>query len=139
MQDVSLAALGLRLVISLVIVIGLMSFATKMLRKRAGFASTGGRGRGKSKLENLPIEVVGRQALGRNASVAIVRAANKTLVLGVTDGTVSVLTELEPLDLLAIEDGSEAEWTELSGDAERSNQSWTGLLEQLRERTVRRS
>ena len=43
-----------------------------------------------------PIEVVARRGLGRNVSIAVVRAGGKALVLGMTDSSVRVLAEADP-------------------------------------------
>jgi flagellar protein FliO/FliZ len=83
-----LLGLLLRVGLSLAVVIGLMWLAARALR-----GAVGGRGAG-------VVEVVAREALGRGSSVAVVRIADKALVLGVTDGHVSLLGET---DLAAIE------------------------------------
>jgi flagellar biogenesis protein FliO len=59
--------------------------------------------------------------------------AGRTLVLGVTDSSVSVLGEADPL-LLAAEQALAPD-----ADQERATPGWGPLLEALKERTVRRS
>jgi flagellar protein FliO/FliZ len=83
-------ALTIRIVISLLVVIALMWGLAKMARKPLGIRRGGGL-----------IEVLGRQQLSRGASVAVVRVADKAMVLGVTDGRVSLISETE---LAAIEE-----------------------------------
>lgn len=83
-----LLGLLLRVGLSLAVVIGLMWLAARALRSAGG-----GRGAG-------VVEVVARQALGRGSAVAVVRIADKALVLGVTDGQVTLLGET---DLAAVE------------------------------------
>jgi flagellar biogenesis protein FliO len=71
--------------------------------------------------------VVARQALGRGASVALVRGAGKALLVGVTEHAVTVLAEAGP----------EAE---AAGDeSQQAGAQRMGLVETLRERTARRS
>lgn len=136
-----LAGLLVRFVFAMAVVLGLMVLAGKVVRSRG---LLGPRRNGRA-----TIEVVARQAFGKSASVAVVRAAGKALVLGVTDQSVTVLAEADPdaldIDLTAsaasgtpTASGSEAQWTAPSGGEARPGQPWKTLLEQLRERTVRR-
>jgi len=83
----------LRVGLSLAVVIGLMWLAARALR-----GTVTGRGAG-------VVEVVARQTLGRGSAVAVVRVADKALVLGVTDGQVTMLGET---DLAAIAEAREA-------------------------------
>ena len=78
------------------------------------------------------IEVLARQGLGRTSSVQLVRVAGRTLVLGVTEHSVQVLGEADPL-LLAAEQALVPEVTEAS-----QAPGWGPLLEALKDRTVRR-
>src|SRR5215471_4407525 len=85
-----------RLIFAMGVVVGLMMVAGRFVRNR-------GLGGGPSKGTNLApvrIEVLARQGFGRSASVAVVRAAGKVLVLGVTETSVTVLAET---DLAALE------------------------------------
>ena len=72
-----------RLLVSLAAVLGLMWFIGRRMRKG-----------GRAKATQL-IDVLGRQALSRNASVAVVRVGEQALVVGVTDAQVSVLAETD--------------------------------------------
>jgi flagellar protein FliO/FliZ len=92
----------LRLVVSLVAVIGLMWLAARVLR---GSVTGGGNG---------VMEVLARQSLGRSSSVAVVRIADKAVVVGITESKVSFLADA---DLAAIEAAQGA------ADAERSVRS----------------
>ena len=69
----------------------LLGLCAKLLKKR-GLGSSGGQG-------PTRIEVLARQGLGRTSSVQLVRVAGRTLVLGVTETSVSVLGEADPLVL----------------------------------------
>jgi flagellar protein FliO/FliZ len=122
-------ALVLRLVLSMAVVLGLMWVAGRILRNRSGMTgkATGGR---------QAIEVLARRGLSKTASVAVVRAGGRTLVLGVTDATITLLGDA---DADAID--------ELTGTADEPSRppatnyagpSWRGVVETLRERTVRR-
>jgi flagellar protein FliO/FliZ len=82
--------LTIRIVFSLFVVIALMVGMAKLARKPLGIRRGGGL-----------IEVLGRQQLSRGASVTVVRIADKAMVLGVTDGQVSLISEA---DLTTIEE-----------------------------------
>lgn len=82
MQTVELVG---RLFIALAVVLGVIW----MIAKRA-------RGSARQKLRSDKlIDVLGRQSLSRNSSVAVVRVAGQALIVGVTDSNVRVLGELE--------------------------------------------
>ena len=74
-----------RLLVSLAAVLGLMWFVGRRVRKGS---------KGKTKNSRL-IDVLGRQQLSRNSSVAVVRVGEQALIIGVTDGTVNVLGETD--------------------------------------------
>jgi flagellar biogenesis protein FliO len=132
MGDVSLLSLFARLFISLAVVLGLMTLAGRALRNKAS-------GGGSRRTRVAPIEVLARQGLGRTASVAMVRAGGKVLVLGVTDTNVNLLAEADELALLE-ETGPEATWTALPGSGpDRSSRTWKAMIDAAREKTVRRS
>jgi flagellar protein FliO/FliZ len=74
--------------------------------------------------------VLGRQTLGRNVGVAVVRVADRAMLVGVTEGSVRLLTDL-PME----------SFPELEADdtpAAPGFQSMQGFLELVRERTVRK-
>ena len=129
-MDTSAVALLLRLVVSLGIVLALMMGAAAILKRRS-MPGIGMRRR------PVPIEVVGRQGLGRSASVAIVRAGGRALVLGITDNAVNVLAEADPASFE--QEAPEGHGTALHGGAQRPGQTWMALLDSLRERTVRKA
>ncbi len=72
-----------RLLVSLAAVLGVMWLLARRMRK-------GGRTK-----DTRLIDVLGRQQLSRNASVAVVRVGEQALVVGVTDAQVSVLGETD--------------------------------------------
>jgi flagellar biogenesis protein FliO len=134
-MDTSLLALLVRVVVSLAVVLGLMAGAGSVLR-RSGLAGTAVAGR-RGLRRTLPVEIVARHGLSRGASVAVVRLGGRGLVLGVTDHQVTLLTEIDPAEL----DTPPAE--QPAGPAApgigAGSLPWKVALEQLRERTVRRS
>jgi flagellar protein FliO/FliZ len=81
-----------RVLLSLALVLGVMWVLGRWARSRTGT-------KGKSR-ETLT--VLARQQLTRNASVAVVKIADRALVLGVTDGHVNLLGDA---DLSAVEAG----------------------------------
>jgi flagellar protein FliO/FliZ len=84
--------LVLRIGFSLLVVLGLMWGLARLVRRPLA-----GRGGG-------AVAVLARQQLGRSASVAVVRVVDRALVLGVTEGQISLLGEA---DLAALEQATE--------------------------------
>jgi len=139
-MDASLPALVVRVVISLGVVLAVMAGAAAVLRRSGvvgvgGIGSAGGRGRGGRR--PLPVEVVARRGLSRGATVTVVRLGSRTLVLGVTDHQVSLLTEIDPAELQTPAD--EIVTTPGAPGTAAGAMPWKDVIEQLRERTVRRS
>lgn len=134
MTEVSVGELFVRLIVSLGVVIGIMAVAATVL-KRVSSGNLGvSRGRpGKP----VKIEVVARQTLGRRSSVAIVRAGERGLVLGVTEQRVTLLAETTA-DELMIEDPA-PRTVSLIDDQSVVGSPWRNVAESLRDRTVRRS
>jgi flagellar protein FliO/FliZ len=124
-----------RLFLSLAVVIGLMVGVTALLKRRgfAGFAGNGPR----RPLPSAQVEVLARKPLGRNASVAIVRAGGKSMVLGVTEAQVTLLGDAE-IDELEL-DELEAQGTGFPRALNGAPTPWKTMLETLRDRTVRRT
>jgi flagellar biogenesis protein FliO len=127
-NDGSVLVLFARLLVSLGVVLGLMWALGRVLRAR---------GLGGSIVKpGSQIEVVARQSVGRNSSIAVVRAAGKALIVSITENQVSLLAEADPAVLAR----PEAQWTAPSGIAvhPRASSPRKTLLEQARELTVRR-
>jgi len=82
-----MAALTVRVVISLAVVLGLF-----WLVARTGARKVGVRDRGL-------VRVRSRQALSRGSSLAVVEVGARVLVVGVSDSGVRLLTEIDPLEL----------------------------------------
>ena len=149
-------ALMLRVGLSFTFVLGLMWFAARVFRGKLGSRGAG------------VLEVLARQQVGRGASVAIVRVADRAMVVGVTEHGVSMLgepigdlelfagtaevagtatNELATTGLVTSRRGITASGTPAmrpSGEKSRLNGSilspstWRQALHILRERTVRR-
>jgi flagellar biosynthetic protein FliO len=84
-ENADFLALVLRLGLSLAVVLGLMAAAVWVLRRRALLVGRLGAQR--------PVTVLARQSLGGKASVQVVQVADRALVLGVTEQTVTLLAE----------------------------------------------
>ena len=95
----SVALVG-RLLISLAVVLCLMWLIARRMKRSVGHGKNG-------KL----IELLSRQQLTRSSSVAVVRVLDQGLILGVTDGQVAVLGEIELdaiQDLIAANEATKA-------------------------------
>src|SRR4051794_40473574 len=131
----------IRLVLSLGFVAGVLLFAAHLAKKR-GFGQASGL-----------IEVVARQRMGRASSVSVLRVAGRVLVVGSTDDNVTLLAEVEDEDL---QSALAAQGTMSGGPATRpapaartgsgalagsvlDRGTWTSVVQELRDRTVRRS
>jgi flagellar biosynthetic protein FliO len=135
-MDTSLAVLLVRVVVSLAVVLAVMAGAAAVLQ-RSGVAGTAGSGKRGARRRTAPVEVIARHGLSRGASVTVVRLGGRALVLGVTEHQVSLLTEIDPAELDAPpdEDAVGPAGPGIGAGA----LPWKVALEQLRDRTVRRS
>ena len=145
MADVSVFALVVRLIVSLAVVLGLMAVAARLLARQ-----TRG-GRLSRHVKPVPIEVLARHSRGQNSSVAVVSAAGRALIVGVTDTHVTLLGEGDPQALMPpVEEEdpattitaaarTRAPWTAPGSTGAAAFSPWTAMLDTLRERTVRRS
>ncbi len=135
----STSALGLlaRLLLSLGVVLALMWLAARMVRGTLAGRSGG------------TIEVLARQQLGRGAALTVVRIADRALVIGVTEHSVSLLSETDLEAVVGEVPGGELESTALRVRLDKSGpsplngsvlspQTWRRSLDVLRERTTRR-
>ena len=138
-----MVGLLVRMLVSLATVLALMYIAARLLTRTRGSVCSaprrrrpGSRPHGAAATpRRVDLEVFGHRPLGKGASVALVRAANRTWLVGVTDASVRLLSELEP-DAEAIPDDAE-----LASVAQLvpGSSAPVSLLDQLRERTVRRA
>lgn len=79
--------LFLRVLFSLVAVLGLMWFLARVAARKLDGPGA------------ALVRLVGRQSVGRSASVAVVAVGQRMLVVGVTENGVRLLTELDEDDL----------------------------------------
>ncbi|WP_166534206.1 FliO/MopB family protein [Blastococcus xanthinilyticus] len=143
----------IRLVLSLVLIAGVLWFAARLAKKK-------GLGQG-----NGLIEVVARQRMGRTSAVSVVRVADLVLVIGSTEEQVTLLAEVDPEAVEAAMDGRRGPARPRAADEPHEDaapppvpapraarpsdgvlagsvldrQGWGTLVDELRERTVRRS
>jgi flagellar protein FliO/FliZ len=134
----------IRLVLSLGFIAVVLVFASRLAKKR-------GLGQG-----NGLIEVVARQRMGRASSVSVLRVAGRVLVVGSTDEQVTLLAEMEddevatalaaapravggPADAAPVTRPALAMPSSgrLAGSV-LDRGAWTSLVQDLRDRTVRR-
>ncbi len=150
-MDSSLASMLPRVFISMAVVVIVMWIAARISKNR----QDGGSSRMGIKASSRPavVQVLGRSGVGKNAAVSVVRAGDKTLVVGITDQQITLLAELDDeMSSDAVTDitertqqrelDSRPQWTGVSASStsqSNSEQTWKGLLEQVRERTVRRA
>lgn len=155
---------ALRMIVSLAVVLALMYVAARLLARSKGVSSgrprplrpkrrpllsavagsvtTPKRGR-RQPPEDPQLEVLARRPLGKTASVSLVRVADKMLLIGVTDSTVQLLSEIDtarleedtPADLVAVAAGVPG----ISVTERSASGTAISVLDQLRERTVRRA
>jgi len=72
-----------RMLISLGVVLGFMWLIARRLKKPGRVGSTG------------LVDVLGRRQVSRNASVAVVRVLDQALIVGITDGQISLIGETD--------------------------------------------
>lgn len=128
MDGVSAIQLFLRVIISLVVVVSLMLVFSSYLRRGGAFGAIS-RKRG-------TLEIVSRQGLSRNASITLVRAGSRALILGVTDHNITLLLDGDTEDLI---EESEPLGTVASGVPPGSFPTWKNLIDSMRDRTLRKS
>jgi flagellar biosynthetic protein FliO len=130
----STLGLFVRLVFSLAVVIGIMWMAANMIKRR-GLAPADRRRNGRG----VHVELLARRPLGRNASIAVVRVGERSMVVGVTEHQV---TKLDDADIDEIEEinlsKSGTSWTVPTAGATGPASPWKTMLDQLRDRTARR-
>jgi flagellar protein FliO/FliZ len=131
MDGTSTLELFARLALSLAVVLGLMWGISQVMRRR-------GLGPGPRRTaRSVQIEVLARRPLGRNTSITVVRAGDRAFVLGVTEHGITKLADaaFEEIDL----EDEQAQWTAPAhGALPGPGSAWKTMLDQLRERTVRR-
>ncbi|WP_183093924.1 flagellar biosynthetic protein FliO [Nocardioides stalactiti] len=82
-----MVGMGLQLIASLAVVVGLLLLIAKLSARRFG-------GRA-----GATVEVLARQSISRGSGVVVVRVGSRVLVLGSTEQQVSLLAEVDPEDV----------------------------------------
>jgi flagellar protein FliO/FliZ len=123
-----------RLVFSLGVVIGLMWLAAHMLKRR-GIGPTNRRpGAG------VQVELLARRTMARNASIAVVRVGDRSMVVGITDHFITKLDEANIQEVVDIQDAGTTR-TVPAGDGSSPKVTpgnpWKTMLDQLRDKTAR--
>ena len=137
-MDTSLVALLIRVVVSLGVVLAVMAGAAAVLR-RSGVVGVAPAGRRGMRRRGASVEVIARHGLSRTSSLAVVRLGERALVLGVTEHQVTLLTELDPAELDASPGPDDSFVGPAGPGIGAGTLPWKVVLEELRERTVRRS
>ena len=130
----SSAALLGRMALSLGVVLVLVAGLARLARHRGGPGFGGGR--------RAKLDVVVRQPVSKSATLAVVRVGGRDLLVGVTPSAVSLLLDTEQGSLAPVtEDGPENLGLHGVLPARQGafpSSPWKVMLDQLRERTVRR-
>jgi flagellar biogenesis protein FliO len=104
-----------RLVVPLALTIGALLLLRRWIRPPSG--------------TDEALRVVARAGLTRSAVIAIVAVGTRRFLLGASDSGVRMLQELEPAAIV--------EQVEPDGTDPVERRPWTGLVDWLRERTLR--
>jgi flagellar protein FliO/FliZ len=133
----------IRLVLCLAFIGAVLLYASRLAQKRGLGGTTG------------VIEVVARQRMGRTSTVSVLKVAGRVLVVGSTEEQVTLLAEVED-DELRTAMAAAAPRADEAGEPGRTalparsgsgalagsvldRGTWTTVVQELRERTVRRS
>ncbi len=110
MSGGSTALLFGRMGVSLAIILGMIWLAAKVVRRK-GVVRTG---------DTTSLEVVGRRSVGRRSNLLVVKAGERTLLVGCTDAQVSLVADLTPGAAgVAAVDASSREAAEVPSEVEQ--------------------
>lgn len=147
-QTVSAGSLFLHLIVGLIVVLGLLALATRVVRRSGGLQAR----------RQAPLAVLGRQSLGKGASVAVIKAGEEAYLIGVSQHGISRLARMSstaaaafttpavsrasqrassPLSLVTGVAGPRRDDPAQPGGA--AGGTWRSVLSALQERTVRRA
>lgn len=128
-----------RLVLSLAFIAVVLWFAARVAKKRGLGGHTG------------LIEVLARQPMGRTSAVTVIRVADKVMIVGSTEGQITLLGDVDgtQMDEHIARLDADAQMAKPARPAMGAGQGlaagsvfdrsqWAALIEGLRERTVRR-
>ena len=138
LPDVSIGHSLLQMVIALAVVVACIWGLSKVLARLRGGAPAAGRRQGRQGGGGL--EVVGRQSLGKDLSIATVRWGGREVLVGISGSTITFLSE--PGSGTPLEEGSAAQPARqphaLPAPRELARPAQGTLLETLRDATLRR-
>ncbi len=131
----------LRMVLVLGAIIGLLVAMGRIAQRRQG-----GMGRLTTKKNGSSIEVLSRKSLGQHVSLLVVRAGERTLLVGQSSQQMTLLTELDDADWESANNASPNKKSAHHLSTPRlapeddltASRAWDAFLYRLREMTVRR-
>ena len=144
MNEVGLGELFVRMIISLAVVLGIVLGAYAIIKRRRGVGAVSGAGRSivartgrvRSGGRN-GLRVLGRTGVARTSSVVAIQFADRVLLIGGNDQAAPTL--LAEIDLEGWERATQAPPDPLAGGpAPTAGSAPTGLLDALRQATIRR-
>lgn len=116
--------MALRTALSLLVVLAIVFAAARLLGRASGHGGS------------AALDVLARQALGRTASVAIVRVADRAYVLGVTENQITLLDDTDLTQITEVIAAARPA-AALRGSI-FSGAAWRQGVEAVRDRTARR-
>jgi flagellar biogenesis protein FliO len=130
-----------RMVVVLGAIIGLLVAIGRVAQRRQGGPSRIG-----AKKSGASIEVLSRKSLGQHVSLLVVRAGERTLLVGQSSQQMTLLTELDEADWEAASSERPKKKSAQNlltprlapGDDLTASRAWDAFLDRLREMTVRR-
>jgi flagellar biogenesis protein FliO len=131
----------LRMVVVLGAIIGLLVAMGRVAQRRQGGPSRMG-----AKKNGASIEVLSRKSLGQHVSLLVVRAGERTLLVGQSSQQMTLLTELDEADWAGPTTEPSKKKTAPNlltprlapGNDLTASRAWDAFLYRLREMTVRR-
>ena len=129
-----------RMVVVLGAIIGLLVALGRVAQRRQGAPARRG-----AKKSGASIEVLSRKSLGQHVSILVVRAGERTLLVGQSAQQMTLLTELDDAEWESSADSSRNKSAQnpsaprlAPGDDLTASRAWDAFLYRLREMTVRR-
>lgn len=87
MTDSSTLLLLVRMGFSLLLILGMIAGTSRLMRRR-------GRVTGSRRADNTSIDVIARRSVGRRSNLLVIRIAERELLVGTSDTTVSLVADL---------------------------------------------
>lgn len=91
LEDSSLDTSGIRMIVSLLVVLALIASGVFLLKKIMPYRGLAANG-------NHPIQILSRVPLGQKRSICLVRIADEVLVVGLTNTNISLLSKMNADD-----------------------------------------